>query len=192
LGALQVNAAKGRWQEANSLYRQLQQLAANPVPALQLQASQAALAVGKAEAARSYLEQAFAQAQKATQAGDQGVLQPLPDHQGSLGMAPLLAGMDALVVKQNAALQATMYSAMANIAAAAGMAEASTLYQQRVAAVLTGSEGRDEQILALSVACSTRLARFYQQARQPAQAEQQLRKAAAVVVPLLPAAPATS
>jgi hypothetical protein len=190
LGALQVNAAKGRWQEANNLYRQLQQLAANPVPALQLQASQAALAVGKPDTARSYLAQASMQAQKATQAGDQGVLQPLPDHQGNLAMAPLLAGMDAIVVKQNAAMQAPMYGAMANIAAAAGMGEASTLYQQRVAALLTGSEGRDEQILALSVACSTRLARFYQQTRQPAQAEQQLRKAAAVVVPLLPAAPA--
>ena len=46
----------------------------------------------------------------------------------------------------------------------------------------------DAQILALSVSCTTRLARFYQLSRQPALAEQQLRKAAAVVVPLLPAA----
>jgi hypothetical protein len=190
LNALQANAAKGRWAEVKPLLSQLQAShAATPGPVFGLLRSQGELAAGNAPAAAQQLQQAYAQAVQAAAKGDTA-LGALADHQGALAVAPLLTQLDATVAAQQASMQAPLYSAMASMAAAAGMADASTLYQQRVAAALTGSEGRDEQMLALSVACSTRLAQYYLRARQPALAEQQLRKAAAVVVPLLPAAPA--
>ncbi|MBP7580327.1 MAG: hypothetical protein KA757_04865, partial [Vogesella sp.] len=194
LNALQANAAKGRWTEVKTLLGQLQaSQAATPGPALTLLLSQGELAAGHAPAAAQQLEQAYALAAQAAAKGDPGLVLPaLADHQGALAMAPMLAKLDGVVAAQQANLHAPLYGAMATIAAAAGMEEASALYQQRVAAALTGSEGRDEQILALSVRCSTRLAQYYLRTRQPALAERQLRKSAAVVVPLLPEAPASS
>lgn len=194
LNALQANAAKGRWAEVKPLLGQLQAgQAAMPGPVLTLLRSQGELAAGHAPAAAQQLEQAYGLAAQAAAKGDPALALPaIADHQGALAMAPMLAKLDGIVAAQQAGMHAPLYGAMANIAAAAGMEEASALYQQRVAAALTGSEGRDEQILALSVSCSTRLAQYYLRTRQPALAERQLRKSAAVVVPLLPEAPASS
>jgi len=111
----------------------------------------------------------------------------LSDHLGDINLAELLPQLEAQVPAQAANLQPLLYSSLALLAAAGGQPASTATYQQRVAAGLGSGEGRDAQILALSVSCTTRLARYYQQSRQPALAEQQLRKAAAVVVPLLPA-----
>ena len=109
-----------------------------------------------------------------------------------IDISALLPQLEAVVPAQAANLQPLLYGSLALLSAAGGQAGSAAQNQQRVAATLGSSEGRDAQILALSVSCTTYLARYYLQNRQPALAEQQLRKAAAVVVPLLPEAAAAS
>lgn len=190
LNALSVNAAKGRWQAAREQATDLQKwAAANPGLVASALRLQAATALGDVATAEPLRQQLASQALQAARSGDASLqLQQLSDHLGDIGLAELLPQLEAQVPALAANLQPLLYSSLALLAAAGGQPATAALYQQKVAAGLGQAEGRDVQILALSVSCSTRLARFYQQSRQPAQAEQQLRKAAAVVVPLLPAA----
>jgi len=190
LNALQVNAAKGRWQAAREQGSDLQKwAAANPGLVASALRLQAATALGDAATAEPLRQQLASQALQAVRSGDPSLqLQQLADHVGDIDITTLLPQLAALVPAQAANLQPLLYSSLALLAAASGQPASAAEYQQRVAAGLTASDGRDAQILALSVSCTTRLARFYQLSRQPALAEQQLRKAAAVVVPLLPAA----
>ena len=190
LNALTVNAAKGRWQVAREQAAALQKwAAANPGLVAVALGLQAATVLGDAATAEPLRQQLASMALQAARSGDASLqLQQLSDHLGDINLAELLPQLEAQVPAQAANLQPLLYSSLALLAAAGGQPASTATYQQRVAAGLGSGEGRDAQILALSVSCTTRLARYYQQSRQPALAEQQLRKAAAVVVPLLPAA----
>lgn len=194
LNALAVNAAKGRWQAARELGQALQKWhAANPGLVATALSLQAATILGEVAIAETHRLQLASQALQIARSGDAALqLQQLADHLGDIDIAALLPQLAAVVPAQAANLQPLLYANLALLAAASGQAASAAQYQQQAAGGLAEGEGRDARILALSVDCSTRLARYYQQSRQPALAEQQLRKAAAVVVPLLPAvAPAS-
>lgn len=194
LNALVANAGKGRLQAARQQLDALQQWrAANPGLVGVALSVQAAVALGDVAGAEQGRQQLASQAMQLMQGGDPALqLQGLAEHLGDIDVSGLLPQLAALVPAQAASLQPVSYSSLALLAAAGGQAAATATFQQQVAAGLGSSEGRDAQVLALSVACTTQLARFYQQGRQPALAEQQWRKAAAVVVPLLPAAKAAA
>lgn len=194
LNALAVNAGKGRWQAAQALAKQLQQWqAANPGLVATALGLQAATLLGEAAPMTQLREQLASLALQAARTGDASLqLQQLSDHLGDIDISALLPQLEAVVPAQAANLQPLLYGSLALLSAAGGQAASAAQNQQRVAATLGSSEGRDAQILALSVSCTTYLARYYLQNRQPALAEQQLRKAAAVVVPLLPEAAAAS
>lgn len=194
LNALQANAAKGRWQAARQQGEALQQWrAANPGLVSLALGLQAATVLGEVGPAEAFRQQLSSEALQAARSGDASLqLQQLADHVGDIDLSALLPQLAAVVPAQAANLQPLLYGNLALLAATSGQAAAAAQFQQQAASGLAEGDGRDGRILALSVDCTTRLARYYQQSRQPALAEQQLRKAAAVVVPLLPQAAPTS